>query len=144
MLLALTAFGRFQYIYYRYYPWEFAGEWLNPYPPLVRYLQSVENHYDQIFVTSSYGRPYIYFLFYNQMNPADFQTESTHTRTGDAFGFFDVHAVGKYKFDPPDLAYPQPRTLYALRLAAIPPGFKLVTTIPDITGTDQFMIIQSQ
>lgn len=108
-------FIRFQYDYYRNYPQEFGGEWLIQYPPLVRYLKSVENNYDQIYVTNDFGRPYIYFLFYNQIDPAQFQLEGRTTRTGDVFGFFDVHAVGKYKFDPPDLIQPQPKTAYVIR-----------------------------
>ncbi|OGY16751.1 MAG: hypothetical protein A2784_04680 [Candidatus Chisholmbacteria bacterium RIFCSPHIGHO2_01_FULL_48_12] len=106
---------RFQYIYYRSYPQEFAGEWLTQYPPLVRYLKTVENNYDQIFVTSDFGRPYIYFLFYQQINPAKFQQEANVTRTGDGFGFFEVHSVGKYRFDAPDLTRPQPNTAYVLK-----------------------------
>ncbi len=136
-------FARFQYLYYRSYPTEFSGEWLTQYPPLVHYLKSVESSYQQIFVTPDFGRPYIYFLFYGQVDPADYQQEAQTTRTGDAFGFFDVHALGKYKFDAPDLTQPQANTLYIIRPRDVPPGNQLVTTVPDITGRDQFMIIKS-
>lgn len=111
----LLEFIRFQYDYYRNYPQEFGGEWLIQYPPLVRYLKSVEDNYDQIYVTNDFGRPYIYFLFYNQIDPAQFQLEGRTTRTGDVFGFFDVHSVGKYKFGAPNLTHLQPKTAYVVR-----------------------------
>ena len=127
------SFLKFQYIYYRYSPQEFASEWLTQYPPLVNYLRSVESDYDKIYVTSEYNRPYIYFLFYSQFDPATFQAESTTTRTGDAFGFFDVHQVGKYIFDQPDWLNPQPNTLYVTGPGQPPPGYQLITVI---SGTD--------
>ena len=113
--ILLFEFIRFQYIYYSTYPREYAGEWLTQYPPLFRYLKTIENNYDQIYVTSDFGRPYIYLLFYQRLDPASFQKQAMTTRTGDVFGFFEVHSVGKYKFDAPDLAQPQPNTAYVLR-----------------------------
>ena len=59
----------FQFVYWRYYPNEWAGEWLTSYKNLVTYLQETGGPYRTIYVTPDLGRPYVYFLFIINMIP---------------------------------------------------------------------------
>lgn len=142
LLLAIVALGHFQYIYYRHFSSQFAGEWLTMYPPLFRYLKTVETDYKKIYVTPEFNRPYIYYLFYNQYDPDQFQKQANTTRTGDAFGFYQVHSLGKYFFSQPDLTLPEPSTLYVVKPMNIPSGFSHLQTITDFSNHPQFIVLE--
>lgn len=86
----------FLHNYYVHYPKEFSADWQYGYKEAVDYAKSREGNYDEIWVTNQYGRPYIFFLFYGQVQPGVFWQEGK-TWT-DEFGFYHVDAFGKYRF----------------------------------------------
>ena len=86
----------FQHGYWRHYPVEYSGEWQYGYKPVIDYLKSVENKYDQIWFTDNLGRPYIYFLFYLKYSPKSFWQKAQVER--DPFGFVHVRGFDKYHF----------------------------------------------
>jgi len=86
----------FQHGYWRHYPAEFSGEWQYGYKPAINYIKENEGKYDQIWFTSSLGRPYIYLLFYLKKPPQEFRQEARLKR--DVFGFVNVEGFGKYNF----------------------------------------------
>lgn len=49
-------------------------QWLSGYQTVVELAQS--HHYDQIYFTDFYGQPYIYFLFFSQYNPLNYQQKN--------------------------------------------------------------------
>lgn len=83
--------------YYIHYPRDWAGEWQYGYKEVVKSVRKIEDQFDYILVTESYGRPYIYFLFYNQINPEDYW--KTRDVDRDWFGFRYVNSFGKYVFN---------------------------------------------
>ncbi len=97
--ILMCAFLNFLYYYhgyYAHYPREFSGEWQYGYKDAITYASSVENQYNEIFVTESLGRPYIYTLFYKQYDPRQFRVEAAIQR--EVFGFVHVRSFGKYYF----------------------------------------------
>jgi len=82
--------------YYFHYATEFSREWQYGYKDSVRYVKSVENDFDNIYITSDMGRPYIYYLFYTKTDPRIFRENNQVRR--DAFGFVTVDRFGKYNF----------------------------------------------
>jgi 4-amino-4-deoxy-L-arabinose transferase-like glycosyltransferase len=143
--LFLVSFFHFQFIYWRYYPNEWAGEWLTSYKNLVSYLRETDNSYRTIYVTPDLGRPYVYFLFYNQYDPKKYIQEAKDGgRTGDVFGFYNVNYFSKYKFYVPDLATISPDELVVTRVDNPPSGFELLKTISDTNGYPQFNVIKKQ
>ncbi len=82
--------------YIVHYPYIFSGEWQYGYKDSIKYVQSVQDNYDKIYVTSDLGRPYIYYLFYTKTDPRFFRKNSVVKR--DAFGFVTVDRFGKYHF----------------------------------------------
>lgn len=82
--------------YYIHYPLDWSGEWQYGYKQAVDIASQLEDQYDYIVVTENLGRPYIYFLFYNKVNPEYFQT--TRIANRDWFGFWYVYGFGKYRF----------------------------------------------
>jgi hypothetical protein len=98
-LLALVVtinFGYFIHGYWRHYPIEAAREWEYAYRPMYEYLFSVEKQYDQIWFSDVLGRPYIFYLFYTQLDPKKFRQDSLVER--ETLGFVNVWRVGKYRF----------------------------------------------
>jgi len=47
--------------------------WGDPFKQMVLYVNSVSNQYEKIIVSGTNWKPYMYFLFFSQTNPADFQ-----------------------------------------------------------------------
>jgi len=98
-LLLMFLFFNFFYFYRNYlthYPYEFSGEWQYGYKDSINYVKSLQNNYDNIYITNELGRPYIYYLFYLEVDSKTFRENSTVRR--DVFGFVTVDGFGKYRF----------------------------------------------
>lgn len=96
LLWSASLFG-YLYNYYKVYPEASAMEWQDGYKQMVGYVSSVESQYDHIYVTSRYGRPYIYVLLYSKYEPKKYVLERDVSR--DWYGFWYVHKFGKYNFE---------------------------------------------
>ena len=99
IVLGLLLFANFFYFFRNYnvhYPYTFSGEWQYGYKDSIEYVKSVQDKYDNIYITSDMGRPYIYYLFYTKTDPRIFRKDSIVRR--DTFGFLTVARFGKYHF----------------------------------------------
>lgn len=98
--LALVAYSLsiFLYLhdYFIHYPNKYALSWQYGYKQMINYVSNIESNYDNISVTEYYGRPYIYFLFYEKTKPEKFWQTANAKR--DWFGFWYVYGFGKYHF----------------------------------------------
>jgi hypothetical protein len=99
VLLYLYFFAFFLHFYYHHYPRVYAHEWQMGHQQLVDKLNQLESNYDQVFITSGYGRPYIFLLFYTQYPPDQFQQNVIRDRNW--FGFWTVNSFDKYHFEIP-------------------------------------------
>lgn len=141
--LLFLSLAHFQFIYYRYYSYEWAQEWMTSYPRLVRYVRSIRQPNQIAYITPDLGRPYIYFLFYTKYPPEQFIKDAdAGGRTGDSFGFFSVNSFGPYRFFIPDLTTIPDNSLVVTRADPPPEGFALLKTITDINGYPQFNVIK--
>ncbi len=120
--------------YYAQYPYEYSAEWQYGYKESIAYANSMENHYDKILVTSELGRPYAYYLFYSQTDPAFFRKTAIIQR--DAFGFVTVEGFGKYRFGktPVTLGKSGEKNLYIDLPANVPEGAHVKKTFPLLNG----------
>jgi hypothetical protein len=82
--------------YYFDYPARSAGSWQYGYKQIVEEVKKVENDYPCVSVTEDAGRPYIYFLLYNQYPPEKYR--QTRVASRDWFGFWTVHSFDNYYF----------------------------------------------
>lgn len=140
VICSLFSASIFYYLhdYYKHYPRDWSGEWQYGYKQMVEYVSEKENNYDHIFVTNSWGRPYIYFAFYQKYPLDRFLTERNAER--DAFGFWDVKSLGKIKFNFTDLPITSGRVLIVTTPNNIPGGFHEVNRIKNPLGEDVFII----
>jgi hypothetical protein len=59
--------------YYYLYPQQNSTSWAYGYKQLFMKLNEQEAGYDKIIVTGANWKPYVYYLFYNEINPAEYQ-----------------------------------------------------------------------
>ena len=100
-LLLVLAVGLFNFTYYihQYYvhtPLEYGDFWQYGYKEAFSYAKSHETEYKKIIVTYKYDQPYIYYLFYNKIDPAWYQQNWNFTHDGVMPRF--ERKIGKYEF----------------------------------------------
>lgn len=87
-IIALIVFFLINYlsVYFNDYSKKSSSEWADGYKQLVEYMDKSENKYEKVIVSGHYWQPYVYFLFYNKIDPKFYQ------ESGQKNGF------GKYVF----------------------------------------------
>lgn len=94
--IVVFSFLYFIHSYFVTYPTIYAREWQYGYKQAFKYAKSVRQNYDKVYVTEDLGRPYIYALFYEQIQPSDFMRSSKTRR--EVAGFVHVNSFENYVF----------------------------------------------
>lgn len=136
-LLAVNV-GYFQYEYYKHYAYRFSSDWQYGYKEVIEFV-SQQKGYEKIYDSGSYGRPYIYYLFFTKTDPAEFRKTASVQR--DAFGFVHVKSFGKYVF-PKDFGSEMnaKNALYVVRANEVPTGAKILKEIGLVDGTPGLVV----
>ncbi len=124
--------------YYIHYPYDWSGEWQYGYKEMVSYIKDIGDSYDQIYVTNSKGRPYIFFAFYQRYPLPNFLKEKKASR--DWFGFWEVSKLGKITFNLNDVSLTNGKILVVTSEENLPNDFKLLKVIKNLKGEDVFLI----
>jgi hypothetical protein len=100
-LFAACVVGSFLYYshnYWVHYPIDWSGEWQYGYKQMIEKVTELDakENYDRLSITGALGRPYIYFLFYNQINPLSYTRNRNANR--DWYGLWNVYGFSKYDF----------------------------------------------
>ncbi|AIQ44966.1 hypothetical protein R70723_02885 [Paenibacillus sp. FSL R7-0273] len=90
-------FGSFATVYFRDYPGQIGPSFHESAGEAIRYAS--RNTGWNIFVTDDINMPYIYVLFYERINPHDFQDTVVYSNPGGAFQ--QVTEFGRYSFGKP-------------------------------------------
>ena len=140
-LCTLLFLGNFVYFWHNltvHYPTQYSGTWQYGYKQAIAYADSVAQNYDTIVLTESIGRPYIYVLFYNRVDPRVFWKEKN--ASFDAAGFYNVYGFGKFRFVNEKLGHYPGRVLYILDPGRVPNGAHVLKTIRTLNG-DPVLVI---
>lgn len=137
--LFMIQFLYFQHNYYSHYSNEFSQDWQYGYKEIVPLVSSIQDNYDRIWISSAYGRPYIFFLFYNRTDPKTFWKYQDQV-TIDNFGFFHVLGFDKYYFGYPQDIKEHGRFLYAGVPADMPPDTNIIKEFKFLNGETAFEI----
>lgn len=142
IVIVILTFAVFGYLsdYYLHYPNRSAMDWQYGYKEMVSYVREYENKYSCVNVTDTYGRPYIYFLFYDKVVGEKYW--QTRQVSRDWYGFWSVHSFSKYFFDSQQKCVGKSMNIRA-PLDAHGQGEKLLTTINSPTGKPVFLITES-
>jgi len=72
----LLFFIYFLDLYFIHSPQFTARDWLYPYRPAFSLIRPYLSSYRRIYFTDQLGQPYIFYLFYNQVSPAYYQSQN--------------------------------------------------------------------
>ncbi len=80
-------------------PFFSAQYWSYAYKPALTLVKQNASHYDHIIISDKLGQPYIYVLYYNQIDPRSYQNNHVYTpnSSGDVG---KIDSFGKYTFRP--------------------------------------------
>lgn len=120
--------------YYLHYPYDYQPDWQYGYKQMVERVSKIENEYDMVSVTSYYGRPYIYFLFYKNYSPREYWINRLAEK--DNFGFWEVNGFDKYVF-PQKLE--RGKILYVQAPHETINGSRIIDRIYDLNGQEVFV-----
>jgi len=79
LILAVLYFSSAVYSleqYFYHYPLQSSQDWQYGYKQVIQKVYPLKDNYEKIIFTSEYGQPYIYWLFYSQYPPADYQAKA--------------------------------------------------------------------
>ena len=120
-------------LYYTYYPQTSSQDWQYGYKQLVSKVSEVEGKYETIIITTKYDQPHIFFAFYNQINPTQYQTYAETAGQG-----FDRYIFKK--IDQEDFA--RQNTLIVAEPERAPSDLEAQTTIPFLDGSIAFNLYE--
>lgn len=131
-VLFMLNFFYFWHTLMAHYPKEYSGEWQYGYKNAILLAQKLEKEYDTIVLTESIGRPYIYALFYGNIDPVQFW--KTKDASFDAAGFYNVYGFNSYRFTRKGVAEYEGKVLYILAPKDVPANANIVETIRLLNG----------
>lgn len=83
-------------MYWIHTPLEYSRDWQYGYKEAVKVVNEYENNYSKIIITYRYDQPYIYFLFYNLVDPSWYQNnwgEGEVKRAQRSLGKYEFHNI---------------------------------------------------
>ncbi len=117
----------FLHNYFVHYPIKYASEWQYGYKEAFEYTAQVEDEYEKIIVSKNLGRPYIYFLFYNQYPPQKYWEDKRENIK--PFGVREVNGFGKYYFVDKGDDIDAPNALWIMPPSQKPKNAKIIKEI---------------
>lgn len=128
--------------YYVYTPIKYGYFWQYGYKDALSFAKENEERFDRIIMTYRYDQPYIYYLFYNKIDPLWYQKNWDYNKTGETDRFKRV--IGKYIFK--NIEHPKDSALSKTLLIGtpeeIPNNAKVVKTIKFPDGKVAFEIAE--
>lgn len=97
--ISVLLFYNAAYYLYSYYVWtpiRYGYFWQYGNKEAIQYAKQHENQYTRIIMTYAYDQPYIYYLFYNKIDPAWYQHNWNYSGNGSVDRFY--RKIGKYEF----------------------------------------------
>lgn len=145
-IIALSLVFNFAYYMHQYYihsPIEYGYFWQYGYKEAFGFAKENEEKFSNIIVTYEYDQPYIYYLFYNKIDPAWYQKNWDYNRNGTIDRFKRI--IGKYTFRNIDYSKDVhlPNTLLIGTPQEIPDNAKIIKVIKFPDGKVAFKIVET-
>jgi 4-amino-4-deoxy-L-arabinose transferase-like glycosyltransferase len=137
----LVSFIRFSYLYIYDYPQKYASSLYSGIKPVIKYLQTNPNSKKIVFkdVDSS---PYLYVLFYSQVDPNFVQKNSTW-KAPDTVGMTNIEQLGNYFFLDNADSLKEPSLLVLQSKQTTPNGFTLEKEFIDKFGNITWQVYKN-
>lgn len=95
-IVFILNFFYYLHMYWEHTPIEYAASWQYGYKEAVKKVAEVESNFDKVIVTYQYDQPYIYFLYYNQIDPSWYQNNwgvGEIKRAERSFGKYEFRSI---------------------------------------------------
>lgn len=138
VLLYVGSFAYFYHHYFNHYSVEYSGEWQWGYREAIAYAGRVKGSYDEIEISEAIGRPYMYVLFYEKVDPRLFW--NTKRASFDDAGFYNVFAFDTYRFVRSHTGDFRGGVLYILPPNEVPAHAHELLTIRQLNGQPVLVI----
>lgn len=129
--------------YYISTPIKYGYFWQYGYKQALSYAKKNEERFENIIMTYGYDQPYIYYLFYNKINPVWYQKNWDYNGNGEADRFKRI--IGKYTFR--NIEYSKDinikNTLFIGTPKEIPDSATVIRTIKFPDGKVAFKIVKT-
>lgn len=144
-IAGLTLLFNISYYFHQYYvhtPIEYGDFWQYGHKELFQTIKQIEGKYDKIIVTYHYDQPYIFYLFYNKIDPASYQKMVQENSS--EIGRMN-RKIGKYEFHPINWGNDSisPNTLIVGAPNEIPENITPLHEIKFLDGTTAFKLVQT-
>ncbi|HCM37591.1 MAG: Glycosyl transferase family 39 [Candidatus Gottesmanbacteria bacterium GW2011_GWB1_43_11] len=93
-----SSFAYFSFNYFKALPKQHADWWHYGYQELYAYLATQESQVETIYISGHASVPYIFLLFFQEIDPALVATQIKRNYKADIYGFEHVDEFGKYQF----------------------------------------------
>lgn len=133
------------YYFHQYYvhtPLEYGDFWQYGHKEALSFAKEHEGEYKKIIFTYKYDQPYVYYLFYNKIDPSWYQKSWNFTGNGEMPRF--ERKIGKYDFR--NINFGEDQKLKDTLLIGTPdeiPANKTVKTIYFLNGKEAFRIART-
>lgn len=88
-----------------HYPRKFGPDWQEGYKNMVNFVVKVQDNYPKIYITSAYGMPHMYTLFYTKYNPQSYIDQKGSENGFDKYSFVtdqtDIYDKGRILYVSP-------------------------------------------
>ncbi len=140
LLPILYSFGLVYFLhnYFYHYPKVYDRDWQYGQQELSLYLAKVNKKYDEVWIGNTYGRPYIFLLFYQQY-PIN-QYRETKKEWIDSFGFYHVDEFDNYRFGKFNTSKVNKKILIADAPSEFPKNARVIKIIKFLDGEEAFKI----
>lgn len=129
--------------YYVLTPIKYGYFWQYGYEEALNYAKENESKFENIIMTYEYDQPYIYYLFYNKIEPSLYQKNWDYNKNGTIDRFKRV--IGKYTFR--NIEYAKdiniPNTLLIGTPREVLDNTRVVKTIKYLDGSVAFKIVKT-
>lgn len=133
VLLLGINIGYYLYSYYVTTPIKYGYFWQYGNKQAILYAKANENKYNKIVMSYQYDQPYIYYLFYNKVNPSWYQKNWNYTKTGEVYRFY--RKIGKYEFY--NINYERDKEFKKTLLIGTPQEIPDTNTLSEINFPDE-------
>lgn len=142
-LLFVGNVAYFAHNYFNHYAKEFSGEWQYGYKQALEKVIAFPEPYDTIVISDVIGRPYMYTLFYQRYDPAQYlRIKKSYF---DASGFYHVDGFGAFQFTREgvgEVGTQTGRTIYILPPSQVPPTARVVDTVFLLNGKPVLVLFE--
>ncbi|MBI4130368.1 hypothetical protein HY468_03565 [Candidatus Roizmanbacteria bacterium] len=137
-------FMNVMYYFHQYYvhtPVEYGDFWQSANRELFEKLRMIEHRYEKIVITYHYDQPYIYYLFFNKIDPSWYQNNWDTYQTGAVDRMY--RRIGRYEFR--NISWAVDKSLTSTLLVAapeeIPKNTIAIDTVRFLNGEVAFYLI---